>query len=284
MSSAGHLFVISVSKKRPKKDTGKVSHFQKTRRTKPTQINAMTSRKSTRCQISVAPCSALLLHSGVVVIYTNQGPSHPPKRGRSSDQRRFASSSALSVVPGRSLGDIVRGGEHPAILGLNPNRRFLLLEDHVFTSEDNSLLFPALEAFVGGIAPTRVLDEILVPAPDTFKDLNTEQQRVAHPLSLTCAMEVAGPPGTGKTKTITELVRSLLECTDLNMIVLSERNGAIDAIASKMAGDCLLFEVQGKKLVPKVINVELWLRIIAFGSSGAIGNSTRLFTPNAKMR
>lgn len=169
------------------------------------------------------------------------------------------------------------------ILGLNPNRRYLLLEDHVSRSDDTSLLFPALETFVGRITPKRIIQEILVPAPDTFNGLNAQQQRAAHPLSVATAMEIAGPPGTGKTKTITELVRSLLECTDFSIIVLSERNGAIDAIANKIASDCLVMYESGQRL-PKVVNVENWIHVISFGSSGAIGNYTRLFTLKEKQK
>ena len=125
------------------------------------------------------------------------------------------------------------------ILGINQNLRLVLLERHIRDSPPEVLLFDPLRHFVGCGKPRRVFAAINNLAPDTFHGLNAQQKRVAHPLSLLTAMEVAGPPGSGKTKTITELVRSILECTDHDVIVLSERNGAIDAIAEKFAGDCL---------------------------------------------
>jgi hypothetical protein len=95
-------------------------------------------------------------------------------------------------------------------------------------------------------------------------------------------MEVAGPPGTGKTKTITELVRSILECTDHHVIVLSERNGAIDAIADKFADDCV---DRNPRNEPKSVkNVRLWNCLMAFGSVGSMGSSTKLFTVDGKLR
>ena len=99
-----------------------------------------------------------------------------------------------------------------------------------------------------------------------------------------CIFGRVTPTGTGKTKAITELVRGILECTELDVIVLSERNGAIDAIASKLSGDCLRGELRGKKSAPVVTNISLWTTILAFGSPGSIGTSTRLFTLNEKMR
>jgi Cdc6-like AAA superfamily ATPase len=94
-------------------------------------------------------------------------------------------------------------------------------------------------------------------------------------------MEVAGPPGTGKTKTIIEVVRGLLECTNKDTIVLSERNGAIDAIAEKFADVCLRtsgFTVKGVKDVP------LWMNVMAYGAVKAMGPSAKLFTLDEKMR
>lgn len=66
------------------------------------------------------------------------------------------------------------------------------------------------------------------------------------------------------------------------MIVLSERNGAIDAIADKLAGDCLAFS--GSIEDPRVIDVSLWMNVLAFGSAGGMGKSTKHFTVEQKMR
>jgi hypothetical protein len=168
------------------------------------------------------------------------------------------------------------------VLGLNQNRRIMMLNRHIQETDLSELLFDPLRHYIGSETPQRVFSDITVPVQDTFKELNREQQRVAHPLALTTAMEVAGPPGTGKTKTITEVVRSILECTDHHVIVLSERNGAIDAIADKFADDCV---DRNPRNEPKSVkNVRLWNCLMAFGSVGSMGSSTKLFTVDGKLR
>jgi hypothetical protein len=84
----------------------------------------------------------------------------------------------------------------------------------------------------------------------------------------------------GKTKTITELVRGIIQCTDHEVIVLSERNGAIEAIADKIAGDCLDFSRSKKD--PRLVDVSLWMSVLAFGSVGGMGESTKRFTEKQK--
>jgi hypothetical protein len=184
-----------------------------------------------------------------------------------------------------SLSSIEHDGEdildERRIIGVNQNRRLLLLEEHVKKTDPSELMFAPLRHFIGNGTPERVFTEIACPSPDTFQDLNPRQRSVAHPLALTTAKEVAGPPGSGKTKTITELVRAIVECTDYDVIVLSERNGAIDAIAEKLAGDCI------ERVSPeatKVKDIRLWTNVLAFGSSGGIGISTKLFTLTDKLR
>jgi hypothetical protein len=151
------------------------------------------------------------------------------------------------------------GRQSMVLLGFNPNLRLVLLEKHVLRSSPSDLLFQPLRHLVGDGKTTALLDEICQELPETFSYLNDEQQKVAHPLMLKTAVEVAGPPGnysshtllndcnnflsfsyhdpfdipftgTGKTKTIVELVRALLLTTNLDIIVMSERNGAINAI------------------------------------------------------
>jgi hypothetical protein len=168
------------------------------------------------------------------------------------------------------------------ILGLNQNQRLTILDRHIQETDISELLFDPLRHYIGSGTPQRVFHEISVPAPDTFKELNQEQQRVAHPLALTTAVEVAGPPGSGKTKTITELVRSILECTEYHVIVLSERNGAIDAIADKFADDCV--ERTSKSEVKRVTHLLLWTSLLSFGSIGSMGSSAKLFTLEEKLR
>ena len=180
----------------------------------------------------------------------------------------------------RSLSVI--GCNQRVILGLTQNRRIIMLNRHIHETDMSELLFDALRHYIGSDTPQRVFPNIFAPAPDTFKELNREQQQAAHPLALATAVEVAGPPGTGKTRTITELVRSLLECTEHHVIVLSERNGAVDAIADKFADDCVVRDSQNE---PKSVkDVCLWKCLMTFGSVGGMGSSSKLFTLEAKLR
>ena len=77
----------------------------------------------------------------------------------------------------------------------------------------------------------------------------------------------------GKTRTITELVRALLRCTNKHIVVLSERNGAIDAIAEKLVSLCIT--VRGD--VKKIKDLQFWQNIMTYGSTDAIGRFTKMF-------
>jgi hypothetical protein len=157
----------------------------------------------------------------------------------------------------------------------------MLLQRHINETPELDLVPTPLMHLLGVGKPLPLFSEILNPVPDSFASLNEKQKGVAHPLSLKTAMEVAGPPGTGKMKTIIEVVRGLLECMDKDTIVLSERNGAIDAIAEKFADVCLRtsgFTVKGVKDVP------LWMNVMAYGAVEAMGLSAKLFTLDEKIR
>jgi phage FluMu protein Com len=166
------------------------------------------------------------------------------------------------------------------IVGMNQNSRLIILQKHIDSSEPDSLMFGALRQYIGAQEPRRVFDEIPVPAPKTFEDLNDQQKQVAHPLALMTAMEVAGPPGTGKTKTITELIRCILECTDSDTLILSERNGAIDAIAEKFVDRCVKKRRNG---LHEIKDLAMWTNLLVVGSSGSIGKSAKLFTVEEKL-
>jgi hypothetical protein len=172
---------------------------------------------------------------------------------------------------------------HENVVGLNQNQRLLQLKRNIDTTPIDVLIPEPVSAYVGSAINNRLFDEndITTLPPDTFNELNNEQKKIANPLSINIAMECAGPPGTGKTKAITELVRSILNCTTLDIIVLSERNGAIDAIAEKMARDCFHKGFTGKNDIIK--NMKLWLDIIAFGSSG-MGSFSKMFKIEEKLK
>ena len=96
-------------------------------------------------------------------------------------------------------------------------------------------------------------------------------------LPLTCLSALSK----GKTKTITELTRSLLECSSYNIIVMSERYGAVDAIAEKFASVSLMKDDKG--VVKEIIDVPMWFNVLCFGSAG-MGGFTKMFTREEKLR
>ena len=168
------------------------------------------------------------------------------------------------------------------IAGLNQNNRMVLLEKHVAESSDSELMFESLQHLVGAGKPVSVVTEMNTQVPDTQVELNEEQQKVAHPLRLKTAMEVAGPPGSGKTKTIVELVRALLHCTSYDIVLLSERNGAINAVAEKFQKDSLV--MTGSSPTIKVKDLHVWLSLMAYGVGDSMGESTKLFTKDYKIQ
>ena len=141
-------------------------------------------------------------------------------------------------------------------------------------------MFEPLEHLIGIGVPKAVVTEIEMKIPESQSELNDDQKKVAHPLLLKTAMEVAGPPGTGKTKTIVELVRALLKCTNFDILVLSERNGAINAIAEKLKKDAL--KKQGKKTV--ITDLHLWMSVMAYRVADSMGESTKSFTIEEKLK
>jgi hypothetical protein len=166
------------------------------------------------------------------------------------------------------------------IIGLNQNKRMLLLEKHVRETSETDLMFEPLQHLIGSGAPQPVIMEMEMDTPDSQRELNEEQRRLAHPLLLRTAMEVAGPPGTGKTKTIVELVRALLKCTSYDILLLSERNGAINAIAEKFKNESIM--IRGNKI--EIIDLHTWQSVIAYGGSDTMGESTKLFTLEEKLK
>lgn len=166
------------------------------------------------------------------------------------------------------------------VVGLNQNKRMILLEKHVQAATNSSLMFVPLRHLIGAGVPTAVLTEIEMGIPNSLIELNEEQKRIAHPLHLKTAMEVAGPPGTGKTKTIVELVRSLLQSTSYDIILLSERNGAINAVAEKFKIASL--SVKGEEIT--ITDLPIWSSVMAYGAGETMGDCTKLFTMDQKRR
>ena len=185
------------------------------------------------------------------------------------------------------------------VLGVNQNLRLAILQRHCENSDASDLLSKPLRVLVGEDLPERIIEDIERPAPDTLEELNEEQKSVAHPLCLRSARECAGPPGTGtyfvqsssfvrrqltiqimgsgKTKTIVETIRGLLACTDFDVFILSERNGAIDAIAEKFARE----SIEATRNSQSIRDFSLWSAILSYGSGG-MGDFTKIFTMGAK--
>jgi hypothetical protein len=172
------------------------------------------------------------------------------------------------------------------ILALNPNQRITKLQEYIQKNvTSTNLPLPLMHLVgVGKAAPvlTKLVKPHVLEESVLLTSLNTEQLKAAHPLHLKTAGEVAGPPGTGKTQTISALVQSLLNATNKNIVVLSERNGAIDAIADKFLGSC--FEKQSDGKLFKLVDLNMWMNILTFGSSDAIGTSTKEFLVPQKMK
>jgi len=166
------------------------------------------------------------------------------------------------------------------IIGFNANLRINLMMAHVHSTDDAVLVSEPIKHLIGAGRSLPLLDELKAAVPDTIEDLNEQQKKLAHPLYFKSAVEVGGPPGTGKTKTITELTRSLLACTNYNIIVLSERNGAIDAIAEKFASNCMLLHAD--KFMG-FTDFALWMNVLTFGAS-SVGKYTKMFTLEEKMK
>jgi AAA domain len=170
------------------------------------------------------------------------------------------------------------------LLGINSNKRTMCLQYLVNNATIDKLIPKAVRHLIGAEPTAPLLTSKGKPSTalltETFLELNKKQQHVADPWKMKTAIEVAGPPGTGKTKTITELTRALLANTKFDIIVLSERNGAIDAIAEKYAKDCLSRQNFGSKF--EVSDKDLWEKILTFGSP-SMGTSTKLFTISAKI-
>lgn len=78
-----------------------------------------------------------------------------------------------------------------------------------------------------------------------------------------------------------ELVRAVLLTTNFDIIVMSERNGAINAIAEKFK-DSSLHVMKNKEV--KVTDMMVWMSLITYGSGDAMGASTKLFTVEGKLR
>jgi hypothetical protein len=172
--------------------------------------------------------------------------------------------------------------QHRRILAFNPNQRITMLQDHIQMNVTSTIVPLPLKHLVGVGRASPVLTNLIETVEESvLASLNAEQLEAAHPLKLKTAREVAGPPGTGKTQTISAIVRSLLNASEKNIVVLSERNGAIDAIADQFLGSC--FEKRNGKL-SKLVDENMWMNILTIGAPKGIGTNTKEFLVPQKMK
>jgi len=179
-------------------------------------------------------CAVIAFEGHVVLYQSSQGADIPTRRHVTKDEVCIR---LKAIDRYGNVREDEEFGNHYAclnILGLNQNMRMLLLEKHIQVTPELELMFEPLQHLIGLRVPRAVITEMEMDLPDSQLDLNEEQKKVAHPLSLKTAMKIAGLPGTGKTKTIVELVGALLQCTSYDILVLRERNGAINAVAEKL--------------------------------------------------
>jgi hypothetical protein len=228
--------------------------------------------------INQALCCAVVAFEGKASIYQTSRGTHA--KGHNFGDNEICIKFHSINRDGNVSGDEVRFGwyDNLVIAGLNQNHRMILLEQHVAKATDSELMFEPLRHLLGHGEPVSVVTEMNMEVPSTQVELNEEQKKVSHPLRLKTAMEVAGPPGTGKTKTIVELVRAILQCTDLDIILLSERNGAINAVAEKFKED--IFDTAS---IPTK-DLPLWTSLMAYGVGDSMGESTKLFTLDNKIK
>jgi hypothetical protein len=188
--------------------------------------------------------------------------------------------SSVDKEGGIQLAPLLR--QRRRILAFNPNQRITMLQDHVQKNVTSTNLPLPLKHLIGVGQAMPVLTNLVETVEESvLASLNTEQLKAAHPLNLKTAGEVAGPPGTGKTQTISAIVRSLLNASEKNIVVLSERNGAIDAIADKFLSSC--FDKKNGKL-SKLVDMNMWMNILTFGAPEAIGTNTKEFLVPQKMQ
>jgi len=74
-----------------------------------------------------------------------------------------------------------------------------------------------------------------------------------------------------------------LECTNCNIVVLSERNGAINAIAEKFVEVSIDIKKKGGKNDFVIKDVLMWSSVLTYGAIESVGDSTRLFMLDKKL-
>lgn len=180
-------------------------------------VNAQKRRIDSLVNVKQALKCGVIAVEGSRTLYQTR---HITSKHKGRDRQFSPDEISILVAPITSTGEVEEAPVEIGrcrVIGINQNQRYLLLEKHVSESEDEILMFDALKAFVRAKPSTKVFHDITVPAPETFEELNLAQKEVAHPLALTTATEVAGPPGTGKLKSNDDDLDTSLRAENLGL-------------------------------------------------------------------
>ena len=141
-------------------------------------------------------------------LYQTSTPSSKDERPGESQVKvlfRPVDSTGKLVGSTTTLDKIKRGAS--VVLAISQNKRLVELLRYIESTEPTALLYHSLSSYLGSQPTRKALEDNSSPLPETFDSLNKEQKSVANPITLRSAMEVAGPPGTGKVR------MNLMQCT-----------------------------------------------------------------------
>lgn len=131
----------------------------------------------------------------------------------------------------------------------------------------NDKINPIIKTFIGARNPEPIITDI-IENKEFNEDLNEYQQKILNLNELNDVNIIEGPPGTGKSYMITALIQKINnELSDFNIILLSEKNGAIGAVMEHLNNRMLE-------------NEELLFSLISFGSENANKITKKYFKNN----
>ena len=174
-------------------------------------------------------------------------------------------------------GKVVRGSPPAAlnVQGICGNRRMIDAEAYIKQLTPERVCVP-VKAIIGAVDNQAMVTELKVDLLDGAKQLNPYQQKVVDLTRMKASNVIVGPPGTGKSKTIVNLIHQILAEFPSNHIVVltSEKNGAVEAVAEHLWNACTAND--------RVTDVAFFEKIAAFGSAG-MKERTRSFTHQEKV-
>lgn len=131
----------------------------------------------------------------------------------------------------------------------------------------NDKINPIIKTFIGARQPEPIITDI-IEKKEFNENLNEYQQKILNLNELNDVNIIEGPPGTGKSYMITALIKKINnELSDFNIILLSEKNGAIGAVMEHLNNRMLEDE-------------ELLFSLISFGSENANEITKKYFKNN----